>query len=194
MLHIVNQSQSILILKDNNAIARLVGIIFLVVGFTIIIKPNVFTNNPPIIFGIISLLLGLFVILVAKVTTVTIDKVLGKIVFNWKSILKKETKEYSLSLIKELEIRPTYDSNNDGGRSFHSFFILLDGSEVALDPFGTTTTRFKNAKPSSEISLNTQIANFMGIPFNERRPPTIQETLSAISSTVQSKIQEPPIS
>jgi hypothetical protein len=140
------------------------------------------------------LLLGLFVILVAKVTTVTIDKVLGKIVFNWKSILKKETKEYSLSLIKELEIRPTYDSNNDGGRSFHSFFILLDGSEVALDPFGTTTTRFKNAKPSSEISLNTQIANFMGIPFNERRPPTIQETLSAISSTVQSKIQEPPIS
>jgi hypothetical protein len=97
-------------------------------------------------------------------------------------------------LIKELELRPTYDSNNDGGRSFHSFFIFLDGSEVALDPFGATIIRFKNAKPSAEISLNTQIANFMGIPFNERRSPTIQETLSAITSTVQSKIQEPPLS
>jgi hypothetical protein len=72
MLHIVNHNQNILILKDNNIIAHLVGIIFLVVGFTIIIKPSVFTNNPPIIFGIISLVLGLFVILVAKVTTVTI--------------------------------------------------------------------------------------------------------------------------
>lgn len=184
MLHIVKQDQETLILQDNNYIANLVGVIFIITGLFIIFKPSVFINNPPTIFGIISSALGLFGILVAKITTITINKTLSKVIFNWKSIIKKDTKEYALNLIKELELRPTYDSNNDGGRSFHSFFIFQDGNEVALDPYGTTTSRFMNARPNTEISLNTQIANFMGIPFVELRPPTLQETLTAITSKI----------
>ena len=42
----------------------------------------------------------------------------------------------------------------------------------------------------TEREIGVRIANFLNIPFQERRPPTISETLSTIQSAIENAAQK----
>ena len=41
-----------------------------------------------------------------------------------------------------------------------------------------------------EKNLGARIAGFLGVPFLEKRPPTVSETLSAVSSAIQNAAEK----
>lgn len=191
-MRIVKETPDLMVLKEKNIFAFFVGIIFTLAGFLVILKPDFFTNQPPLWSGFVGITIGLFVIFMAKITTITLDKTAKKTVFEWKSLVSKKLKEYDLDAVKQLELQQVYTSSSKGrsGYSYKLVFILNTGEEVPLNPFGSSNVRVMGRQIITERSLGARIANFLNIPFQERRPPTVSETLSAIQQTVQKEIEK----
>jgi len=95
---------NLMILKDNNIIVFIVGIIFALAGFVVIFKSDFFTNQPPMWSG--------FVVFVAKITTISLDKISNKLLFLRKGLTSKNIKEYNLDQIKEVELSVAYSSSS----------------------------------------------------------------------------------
>lgn len=191
-MRIVKEISDLLILKDRNIIAFVVGIIFFLAGIVVILKPDFFTNQPPLWSGFVGILLGGFVVAVAKITTVKLDKSVGKLTFLRKGLIGKSSNEYDLKQIKEVELSVAYhtSSKGGGGHSYHLAFVFNSGEIVQLNPGSSSITRVMGRRIIPEKTLGARIAGFLGVPFQERRPPTVSETLSAVSSAIQNAAEK----
>jgi len=190
-MKIVKEDQNLMILKDRNIIVFIVGIIFALAGFAVIFKPDFFTNQPPIWSGFVGVLLGGFVVVAAKITTVSLNKTSNKLLFLRRSLLDKKVKEYNLDQIKEVELSVAYPSSGKGGGySYHLAFVFNNGEIVPLNPGSSSTIRIMGRQIIPEKTLGARIASFLSVPFQERRPPTVSETLSAVSSAIQSAAEK----
>lgn len=191
-MRIVKETENLIVLKDRNIIAFLIGIIFLLVGIIVITKPDFLTNQPPFWFGLVGIFLGGFVMAVAKITTISLDKSLGKLTFLRKSLIGKNNKEYDLKQIKEVELSVAYNSSSksDGGYSYHLAFVLNSGEIIQFNPGSSSIIRVMGRQIIPEKILGARIAGFLGVPFQEKRPPTVSETLSALSSAVQNAAEK----
>lgn len=190
-MKIVKEEQNLMVLKDRNIIAFAIGIIFTLAGFLVIIKPDFFTNQPPMWSGFVGVLLGGFVVFVTKVTTITLDKTSNKLSFLRKGLTSKSAREYNLDQIKEVELSVTYSSSGKGGGySYHLAFVLNNDEIVPLSPGSSSIIRIMGRQIIPEKTLGTRIAGFLGVPFQERRPPTVSETLSAVFSAIKSATEK----
>lgn len=185
------ENQNLMVIKDRNFVGFFVGGIFTLLGLLVIIKPDFFTNNPPTTAGLAGISVGLFVIFASQITTITLDKPSQKMVFTKKSIFRKESKEYNLNSIKQLELRQNYVSSHrtGSGISYKLVFILDNNEEVSLDPHSSSIIRILGKQIIPEDEIGTKISNFLNIPFEKRRPPTVNEMLSAIQTGVQNSIR-----
>lgn len=175
-----------MILKDRNAIVFIVGIIFAFAGLAVIFEPNFFTSQPPLWSGFIGVLFGVLVLLVTKVTTVSLDKSSNKLFFLRKGLTSKSIQEYNLDQITEVELSVTYTSSGKGdGYSNHLAFVFHNREVVPLNPGGSSIMKIMGRQIIPEKTLGARIASFLNVPFQERRPPTVSETLSAVSSAIQ---------
>jgi len=190
-MRIVKEDQNLMILKDRNIIAYIVGIIFLLAGIMVILKPDFFTNQPPSWSGFVGILLGGFVVAVAKSTTVKLDKLINKLSFSRKGLIGQSNQDYDLNQIKEVELSVAYNtSRKGGGYSYHLAFVLNSGEIVPLNPGSSSIIRVMGRQIIPEKTIGSRIATFLGIPFQERRPPTVSETLSTVSSAIQSAAEK----
>ena len=181
-MRIVKEDQNLMILKDRNIIAFVAGTIFLLAGIAVIIKPDFFTNQPPIWSGFVGFLLGGFVVAIAKITTIKLDKSINKLSLLRKGLTVQSNQEYDLNQIKEVELSVAYNSSRKGGGySYHLAFVFNSGEIVPLNPGSSSTIRVMGRQIIPEKTLGARIATFLGVPFQERRPPTVSETLSAVS-------------
>lgn len=188
---IVRQDQNLMILKDRNIIVFIVGIVFVLVGLAVVLKPDFFTNQPPLWSGFVGILLGGFVVLVAKITTISLNKTSNKFLFLQKGLTSKSIKEYNLDQIKEVELSVAYTpSSKVGGYSYHLAFVFHNGENVPLNPGNSSIIRIMGRQIIPEKTLGAKIASFLNVPFQERRPPTVSETLSVVSSAIQSAAEK----
>jgi len=191
-MKILEKNQNLMILKDSNIFAFVFGIISLLVGIVVITKPDFFTNQPPFWSGLVGIFFGGFVIAAAKTITIKLDKSASKLTFLRKGLIGKSSSEYDLKQIKEVELSVAYNSSSrsGGGYSYHLAFVFNGGEIVPLNPGSSSTLRIMGKVNNSKEALGAKIASFLGVPFQERRPPTVSETLSAVSSAVQSAAEK----
>ena len=193
-MKIIKEEQNLMIIKDRNIFAFFVGVIFTLAGFLVILKPDFFTNQPPFWSGFAGIAIGLFVIFIAKISTITLDKTAKKLVLRWNTLINEKFKEYDFDLIKQIELRQIYTSSSKnvrGGYSYKLVFILNNSEEVPLNPYGgSSIVRIMGIQINTERVIGARIATFLNIPFRERRSPTVSETLSSIQQTVQKEIEK----
>jgi len=186
IMKIIKEDSGLMIIKDRNIIAYIIGLIFVVAGFIAVFKPNFFIDHPPAWSGLLGILIGGFVIFVAKITTIIFDKASNKLLFSQKGLISKGTKEYILDQIKEVELSMAYStSNKSRGYSYHLACVLKNGELVQLNPWSSSNTRVLGSQVIPEKNIGERIANFLRVPFLERRPPTVVESLSAVSGAIQ---------
>jgi len=192
-MKIVKKTLDLMILKDRNIIVFILGIIFTLMGFVMILKPHIFSERSPVWLGLFFFLSGGFVIFVAKITTIILDKTSNKLLFLRRNLLGKKIKEYNLDQIKEVELSVGYSSTNKNvSYSYHLSFVLNNGEIIPLNP-GSNLSVIRisgiigigNKEIIPDKTLGAKIANFLGVPFQERRPPTVDEILSTVSSAIQ---------
>ncbi len=185
-MKILKEDQNLMVIKDRNIFAFFVGVIFALAGFLVILKPDFFTNQPPLWSGFIGIALGLFVVFVAKVTTISLDKASNKLLFVSKAIINKRADEYLLNQVKAIELQQVY---REQGYSYNLVFILENAKEIPLT-LGSSIVKVMGKQIVNERNIGARIANFLNIPFQERRPPTVSETLSVMQSAIQNAAQK----
>ena len=129
-----------------------------------------------------------------KISTVILDKSVNKLIFSNRGIFGGNIKEYELNQIKEIELSATYaDSINrrsGGGFSYRLSFVLNNGETVYLNSNSTSKVRIMGMQIISEKTIGEKLAVFLGVPFLEKQPPSANEVLSAVSSTIQEAIKK----
>lgn len=190
-MKIVKEDQSLMVLKDSNIVAYLVGIMFFALGLVVIFNPDFFDKQPPLWSGLLGAVFGGYVIAMAKMTTIRLDKLNKRLVFLRKGLIGQTSKEYDLSQIKEIELSVSYSSSRrGGGHSYHLAFVLSNGESVALNPGSSSIVRVMGRQLIPEKDLGARVAAFLGVPFLERRPPTVTESLSALSTAIQNAAEK----
>lgn len=189
-MKILKEDQNLMILKDNNITIFVVGIIFVFVGLMIIFKPDYFTNETPLWFGFVGILFGLFIILMAKITTISLDKLSNKLSFQQKGLTNKIIKEYTLGQIKEIELSVSYSTSGKNNYSYHLAFVLNNNEIIPLNPGSSSFLKIMGKQIIPENTIGQRIANFLNVPFQNRQPPTASEALSTISSAIQNAIEK----
>jgi len=185
-MKIVKENQNLMIIKDRNILAFFIGAIFVLVGLITIFYPEFFTNRPPREAGVGGILLGFLVISLAEITTIKLDKTANKLTFVRKSLVGKKMEERNLNQIKTIELRQIYQEK---GYSYQLIFILENNEEIPLPSTGGVV-KVMGKQITNERIIGARIASFLNIQFQERRPPSVSEALSAIQKTVQKEIEK----
>ncbi len=176
-MKIIQENSGLMVIKENYIIAIFLGALFAIVGFLIVFSPQIFKEQPPLWFGLVFILIGLLAVLLCPFITISIDKSIGKITFLWKRLIGTKKEEYNLDQVKEITFQAHYTTNRKGRGyrlEYDLLFILKNEKEVV----------FKNKSKKDKI-VGEKIAQFLNVPFQERRPPTASETLSTIKETIQ---------
>jgi len=193
-MKIIKENQNLMVIRDRNIFAFFIGVIFIVVGFLVIFKPDFFVEQPPLWSGFIGIVIGLFIVFLVKTTTITLDKNANKFLIVWKNLIKENFKEYSLDLIKEVELRQIFyvssEKEKRGDYSYRLIFVLNNGEEVVLNPNKLSAIRIMGKRIIREKLIAARIASFLNVPFQERKPPTVGEALSSLQQVVQKEIEK----
>lgn len=181
-MKIVQENQNLMVVKEKNILPLVIGLIFAAVGFLIVFSPQIFKEQPPLWFGLVFILIGFLAVLLCPFVTISIDRGTGKITFLWKRLIGTKKKEYSLDQIKEIIFQTYYTIQTKTKRprpNYSLLFIFKNEKEVA----------FQNKGRKDKI-IGEKIAQFLNVPFQEKRPPTVSEVLSTIKETIQENIDK----
>lgn len=198
-MKLVQETPTNLVLKQQNYLGIIVGITFLLVGgigFFVSLGKGM---EPLIITGILFLV-GICIILVTKFITITIDKTQQNIIFTFRSLLGTKRQNYAISQIKEVSIEEyvttTRDSHNNTTQqlNYNLVFYLQDGQGIPI-PIGSKTgfsplsIMSMFSQRNQQMELGKKIADFIGVPFVDRRPPTFTQAVSAVMTAVSQEKQ-----
>lgn len=183
-MKITQETQNLIVLKDGNLWAWILGEVFVLVGIVAIVSPASFTNTPPAWAGAISILVGLAVILLVKSSIITLDKDANQLSIVRKSIIGGQTQEdYALNQIKQIELqyrvnlRNFSQGVNRGMRMAYSYrlvFILTDGREVPLTTGFSGASNVGGILRVKERAIGEKLSAFLGVPFIDIRPADSQ--------------------
>jgi len=184
-MKIIKETSGLMIIKNRSIFAFIGGLIFMLVGLLMVFKPIIFEDHPPLWAGILFASAGGLVILINKITTITLNKATNELSFLKKGLTGSNTKRYKLDDIKSVELVAGYKSSN--GRMSHTYtlvFVFKNNDIVPLKK-GSSTKIVMGKQIVPERKIGPKIANFLNVPFEERRPPTARELLSTISSAIR---------
>jgi hypothetical protein len=185
-MKIVSQTSDELILKEGNASGMVLGIVFVIAGIGV----GFYSHAPNIIWVAIGLfIIGLVSILLSSSITVDINKTNGQLVYQKKSLVKGKTTTYATADILRIETRKEWrmeGSAASGNQSVsmprqvlvsQSVIVFKDGTELPLDHQKNSSGMSVGSAvlmggSGAEIAIANQVANFLGVPFQEIAPPT----------------------
>lgn len=197
-MKIIQETPSSMVLKESNVVVTLLfGALFTIAGFSFIFSPKIFIETPPMWASLIFIVLGLITIFALKITKITLDKTLNKFSLETLRLTGKKHQEYDLDQIGKVQLQQVSGQIYSQGRfrtqvSTRLVAILTTGEEITLNkdsssisigPFGFSL--------SSSRQNGVRIANFLGIPFEELKPPSVGEVLTKISEAVGQEIKKP---
>jgi len=186
-MKIIKETSGLMILKDRGIFAFIMGLIFFILGALIVFRPSIFNERPPLWLGIIFLISGGFVIFINKIITITLNKTSNELSILKKGLNGRSFKSHKLDQIKGIELVASYKTTSGRTRNSYSLvFVFNDGSVVPIGRGGSTTIIMgKQIVP--ERKIGPRVANFLNIPFEERRPPTLNEIMSVIKNPLKNK-------
>ena len=166
---------------------RIIGAVFFLVGLWAIIDPGAFTKKPPVWFSIVLVAVGIFSIVKSQTKIISLDKESKKMLVTEKSLIDKNIEEHAFEEIKSVELQRVY--NKKGQHSDYLKFILENGETIPKIA-GYSVTKIMGMQMENQSITGNRIAEFLGVPFEEKRPPSAGEVLSSIQATVQNSIEK----
>jgi hypothetical protein len=183
-MKIVNQTTDSLVLKEGDAKAIIIGIIFAIVGLFLGFNSGfAVTNTLWIALGLF--VIGLVVVFMSSSITVDLNKGSGQIIYQTKRLIGGKTSTYPISDALRIETRKSLriEGSSHTGKTtsvprrvlvFQSFLVFKNGQELPLDHQGGNSVLSMNTGlmvgGSKEITIANQVATFLGVPFQEITP------------------------
>jgi hypothetical protein len=188
-MKIINQTSDELMLKEGNIQNIVIGVILVLVGLGVGWYVHFAVSNP-LWLAIGLLVVGLAVIFMSSSITVDINKTNGQIIYQTKRLIGGKTAMYSLGDVLRIETRKSWqmENNNSGGRGSsmprqvlvsQSVVVFKNGQELPLDHQKSSSgmtigSAVMMAGSGKEVAVASQVAAFLGVPFQEIAPPNGQ--------------------
>lgn len=205
-MKITQETPTALILKQRSFFPFILSLVFTIVGVYALISWGI-TDIKKLLISIVIIAFGLLVLIAAKFITIIIDKTANKITFASTGILGKKSQVIELNQIQEVAIEEyiTQNVTNNHGPvnqlNFNLVFYLRDGQGIPVN-IGTSSPSFSISGfhvgnffgRNKIIEMGNKIASFIGVPFVDRRPPTVADMVSGIYNAAKndnSKIFNP---
>ncbi len=186
MLKMKEETPSRMVLKESSFLGVVVGLLFFAVGLVLYFTPGAFTEAPPSWAGLIIAPIGIIVALLVDIEKKAIlDKGTGRMVLSTRNLISVKPKEHDIADIVEIELGESYETRGTGDdrstRLVHKIFaIMKDKNRILITQSSGTTGLLVDVlrKGSPEKDLAQKIADFIGVPMKERRPPSVDEMMS----------------
>jgi Tetraspanin family. len=193
-MKIINQSENQMSLKDGNVTSLILGAVFIIVGvFGAFGIYSASRFSIPFWVMAVFFLIGLIIIFTSAAILVTIDKTQNQISFLKKRLIGSKAQNYNIQNVLRVELRKSYKmeagTRNQNGTitpprqilQHQAVIVFKDGTEVPLENVKNSSGVGIGAEvllggTGKELSISNQIANFLGVPFQEIGPgaaPTI---------------------
>lgn len=177
-MKVLSRTDSEMVLKDGNVTSIVFGLIFLIAGVEIAIHfPS--THSWILWAGLGASILGVLAIFLSSSIVVDINKASGRFTYKLKRLIGGSSMDYAIADVLRIETRRTVRMRNgsNGLRRqvfVESFIVFKNGEELQLDhQKGLTVVSVGPVAmigKGSEAVLATQVADFIGVPFQEIAP------------------------
>ena len=198
-MKIIKETSNLMVLNDWTIVTFFVGGLFCLLGVYLLFSSGLVKDKPlSSLPSILFFLVGLFSILKAKRTTVSLDKSMNKLFLERKTIINKKEEEYRLDEIKEIELQQQIYNYAEGGSKYgirrqgyyyNLVLVLNNGQTIFLPTSGKLMIMGKQIG-NSEEQIGKKISEFLNIPFKNIRPPTLDESISALKEVVREEMQK----
>ena len=193
-MKIIRQSADELVLSEGNASGIGIGAAFVVAGVLVAyIRPS--SSQMVIWVALTIVAAGVAVILLSSAITVNASKVRGQLSYEKKRLMGAQNTTYPISDILRIETRRQWRTENNAGPAnqgastpqqvlvAQSVIIFKNGRELPLDHQKTSSTTSVGpvvlmGGQGAEIAMANQVANFLGVPFQEIAPPNMGSGLN----------------
>ena len=187
-MNITKQAGDEMIVKDSNYFSFIIGAIFLIAGIYFVFALNSFSGSvKDILPPVIAFAIGLLVFFANSSIKVTINKTQGTILYRKKRLIGGKTEVFKIADVLRVELRKEYrmKSQNVGtGRGItmtrptlflQSVIVMKDGQTVPLDSAKSSSIMTIGggvlaSGQGKEMSVASQIAAFLNVPFQETNP------------------------
>lgn len=165
---------------------------FFVSGLLLILKPSFLNINTEIPWwvGVFVFVMGLVSVILPTRDLIVFDKNENTLTISQKSLIKKEVFLYKLDSIKLIELWVLPSLGKGSGPQYKVACVQQDDHQIILNPNSSSSATVSLGAMSWNLSpekkIGKRIATFLNVPYSdERRPPTVTETLSVLSKGFQ---------
>jgi hypothetical protein len=181
------QSSDDIVLKEGNASGVAFGAIFIVVGA--VIGFSLRSSGSIVLWiALAMIVIGLITTFSSSSITIDANKTSGQLLYQKKRLIGGSTNTYAIADILRIETRKQWRMENSGASGARgvsvprqvlvaqSVVVFKDGQELPLDhqkesSSMSTGPAVMMGGQGKEVALATQVANFLGVPFQEIAPP-----------------------
>jgi cation transport ATPase len=182
-MKIITQTDGEMILKEGSASGIIFGIIFAIVGAVVAFY---FSSSGQIVvwLGIAFIVIGLASIFFSSSITVDINKLGGQLSYQKKRLIGGSSATYAIADVLRIETRRQWRVQNNANKNVsmprqvlvsQSVIVFKSGQELPLDHQKNSSSMSVGpvmmTGQGSEVAIATQVANFIGVPFQEIAPP-----------------------
>jgi hypothetical protein len=192
IMKIALESPSRMVLENHEYMTYFIGAFCIVIGVALAF----FLRNPlPIVFGMMFVLVGIFVLVSTKVLTVTLDKATGKGNITSRGIIGSESKDVDLGKVRKITLNRTVGRYSRGAIIYGYFvnFVLDSGESVPFKmanyPTGIINQIISPEEKRKESAK--QIADFIGVPM-EFVAPSVSAVMSDMKQALIKEAERKP--
>jgi cation transport ATPase len=182
-MKIITQTDGEMVLKEGSASGIIFGIIFAIVGAVVAFY---FSSSGQIVvwLGIAFIAIGLASIFFSSSITVDINKSGGQLSYQKKHLIGGSSAAYAVADVLRVETRKEWRMQNNANKNVsmprqvlvsQSVIVFKNGQELPLDHQKNSSSMSVGpvmmTGQGKEVATATQVANFMGVPFQEIAPP-----------------------
>lgn len=178
-MKIIKKTDSELHLKGGNLVPIFLGICFILIGVGVFfIKNDLVSNNilAPYVISFIFVIIGLLSIFLVPAKSIVINKIIGEITYQQKSLIRSWSNVFSIANVSNIEVRRALEVRHVPSQNkklniqqkvlmISSYLVFKDGSELLLEE--------RESKDSSAITIAQglerdnfiakEVATFLGV-------------------------------
>jgi hypothetical protein len=134
-----------------------------------------------LIGGMIALLGGMLLAMLAQVLTVTADRAAGMVRIHRRSPLRSSTQEAPISEVAQVEVERSTDSDST---TYRTVIVLKNGERLPLRPYYSSGNYRKRKEQAEKLS------SFLGVKGPNAEPPGLAQMMhGAVHSEMQITLQ-----
>ncbi len=176
----------ILRLTQHNIFGYLFGLMFAGIGIFLL------STSGEMFVSLAFAISGVLIIFLVQREEVLVDQSTRNITISKKRLLTKKIQHVQFDSVATIEMRQEINHSSKGNSTtkYPLYVVLKDNSSLVLATESGKSGFLFFDHSKNERVIGNRIAQVIGVPFEERRTPTLGETLQTVRETIENQMNK----